>query len=169
MSRSSIIINHQLKSLSDARINYWKCSIDYCTEKNIYIYIFLTTISINLCVACLIISLLKKKENLINQKHRKDSKLRRVYSQKTQKVCIKCTLTRTKVKNKNKEIFHNYNRWLIKWVNPMFPMIDYEIPNTTFSQCSLRLGYAFVTRDVLGTFWLTFQEKNIIPFLDIEG
>ena len=74
-------------------------------KKNIYIYMFLTTISINLCVACLIISLLKKKENLINQKHRKDSKLRRVYSQKTQKVCIKCTLTRTKVKNKNKEIF----------------------------------------------------------------
>ena len=74
-------------------------------KKNIYIYIFLTTISINLCVACLIISLLKKKENLINQKHRKDSKLRRVYSQKTQKVFITCTLTRTKVKNKNKEIF----------------------------------------------------------------
>lgn len=74
-------------------------------KKKKYIYIFLTTISINLCVACLIISLLKKKENLINQKHRKDSKLRRVYSQKTQKVCITCTLTCTKVKNKNKEIF----------------------------------------------------------------
>lgn len=33
------------------------------------------------------------------------------------------------------------------------------IPNTTFSRCSLRLGDAFVTRDVLCTFWLTFQEK----------
>ena len=38
------------------------------------------------------------------------------------------------------------------------------IPNTTFSQCSLRLGYAFVTRDVLGTFWLTFQEKKYYSF-----